>query len=191
MPVFVGGAELNVATALAKWNTPVGYCTILPDNFLSRQLLKALYEKHIDASSVLLSNNRIGIYYLPQGTDVKNAGVIYDRNNSSFSQLQKGTIDWDKTLDGITWFHFSAICPALSQQVADVCEEALQACVKKNITISVDLNYRAKLWQYGRQPNEVMPQLVQYCHLVMGNVWAAEIMLELPVRPHLKKVDTK
>lgn len=180
MPVFVGGSELNVATALAKWKTPVGYCTALPNNFLATQILKSLNKKNVDASSVLLNGNRIGIYYLTQGTDVKNAGVIYDRANSSFSQVQKGMIDWDNTLKEISWFHFSAICPAISQQVADVCGEALQACVKRNITVSVDLNYRSKLWQYGKQPHEVMPGLMKYCSVVMGNLWAAESLLLIP-----------
>ncbi len=191
MLVFVGGAELNVATALAKWKIPVGYCTVLPDNILSKQILKTLHQKNIDASSVLLNGNRIGIYYLPQGTDIKNTGVIYDRANSSFSQLQKGTIDWDKVLTDVSWFHFSAICPAISQSLADVCEEVLKVCVRKNIYVSVDLNYRSKLWQYGKQPNEVMPQLVQHCDLIMGNVWAAEIILNIPVHPQIKQIDTK
>lgn len=177
MPVFVGGAELNVATALAKWGVPVSYCTALPDNFLGGQLLQNLQKKNIDVSSVIITGNRVGVYYLPQGTDVKNAGVIYDRENSSFSQLKKKDFDWDKILEGITWFHFSAICPSINQQVADICEEALKACVKKNISISVDLNYRSKLWQYGKQPNEIMPGLVKYCHVIMGNLWAAESLL--------------
>jgi 2-dehydro-3-deoxygluconokinase len=191
LPVFVGGAELNVATALAKWKIPVGYCTALPGNILSGQILNALNEKKIDTTSILFSGKKIGIYYLPQGTDIKNTGVIYDRENSSFSEIQKGTIDWDNVLEGMTWFHFSAICPAISEQLADVCEEALKVCAKKNIYVSLDLNYRSKLWQYGKQPNEVIPQLAQYCDLIMGNVWSAEIMLNIPVNPSIKQVDTK
>ncbi len=175
--VYVGGAELNVATALSKWEIPVRYFSALPNNLLSIQILKYLQEKNIDSSSMQLSGSRIGIYYLPQGSDVKNAGVIYDRAHSSFSQLQKGIIDWDKVLDGITWFHFSAICPAINQHLADVCEEALQVCVKKNINVSVDLNYRSKLWQYGKCPDEVMPGLMKYCNVIMGNLWAVESLL--------------
>jgi 2-dehydro-3-deoxygluconokinase len=189
MPVFVGGAELNVATALARWNIPVSYFTAVPDNYLSKQILQSLQHKKIDTSVVHYSGNRIGIYYLPQGLDVKNAGVIYDRAASSFAELRTGMINWDAVLEGVSWFHFSAICPALSVSVAEVCEEALQACIRKNITISVDLNYRAKLWQYGKQPAEIMPQLVQYCNLVMGNVWAAQTMLNIPVRADISQLD--
>jgi 2-dehydro-3-deoxygluconokinase len=191
LPAFVGGSELNVATALAKWEIPVGFCTALPENVLTTQLVKMLGEKNIDTSSILIIGKRIGIYYLPKGADVKNAGVIYDRADSAFSELRKGKIDWDKVLDGITWFHFSAICPAISQQLADVCEEALKACNNKNISVSVDLNYRAKLWQYGKQPYEMMPQLVEYCDVIVGNIWAAEVMLNIPVHPEIKQNDTK
>ncbi len=191
LPVFIGGAELNVATALAKWEIPVKYCTALPDNFLSKQILSILSEKKIDISPVILNGDKIGIYYLPHGADIKSKGVIYDRANSSFSQLHKGVIDWDSVLDDVTWFHFSAICPAINQQIAGVCEEALKACLEKNIYVSVDLNYRSKLWQYGMQPNDVMPQLVEYCDLVMGNVWAAETMLNIPVHSKIKHIDTK
>lgn len=191
MPVHIGGAELNVATALARWNARSAYCTAFPDNYLGKQLIQYLKEKNIDTSPVQLCGNRVGLYYLPQGLDVKNAGVIYDRAGSSFAELQTGAIDWDKMLDGVTWFHFSAIGPALSQHAADVCKEALRAARAKGITISLDLNYRAKLWQYGKQPSEVMPALAQYCDLIMGNVWAAETMLSIPVDPDLKKKDSK
>ena len=181
MPVFVGGAELNVANALAKWDTPVTYFTSLPDHLLSRQIVDDITKKNIDTSSIHYGGERIGLYYLPVGGELKNAGVIYDRAGSSFASLKPGMIDWDKVLDDVSWFHFSAICPALSQGVADVCEEALKAASSKGITISVDLNYRSKLWKYGKQPAEIMPHLARYCHLIMGNIWAANTMLSIPL----------
>ncbi|HYC30192.1 MAG TPA: sugar kinase, partial [Chitinophagaceae bacterium] len=191
MPVHIGGAELNVATALARWQQQAAYCTAIPDNYLSKQLLNHLRKNNIDPSPVQLCGNRIGLYYLPQGLDVKNAGVIYDRAASSFAELTPGMINWDEIFQGIDWFHFSAICPALSQSAADVCLEAVKAAHKKKITVSVDLNYRAKLWQYGKQPAEIMPALAEYCDLIMGNVWAAETMLNIAVDPDLKKKDTR
>lgn len=181
MPVFVGGAELNVANALAKWETPVGYFTSLPDHLLSKQIVNDIQQKNIDTSSIHYGGERIGLYYLPVGSELKNAGVIYDRAGSSFTNLKPGIIDWDTVLDDVSWFHFSAICPAVSQGVADVCEEALNAATRKGITISVDLNYRSKLWKYGKQPSEIMPQLARYCHLIMGNIWAANTMLAIPL----------
>jgi 2-dehydro-3-deoxygluconokinase len=177
IPVYIGGAELNAANALALWDIPVKYSTALPDNYLSRDIIASLVANNIDTSAIQFSGGRIGQYYLPQGADLKNAGVIYDRANSSFADLKTGMIDWDKVLADVEWFHFSAICPALNADVAAVCKEALEACTARKIFISVDLNYRSRLWQQGRQPVEIMPALVQHCHLVMGNIWAAETML--------------
>jgi 2-dehydro-3-deoxygluconokinase len=181
LPVFVGGAELNVATALALWGIPSSYFTALPKNGMSTQVIDYLEHKKINTSSVLHYGNRIGLYFLTKGQDLKNDALIYDRANSSFADLKTGVIDWDKVFEGITWFHFSAICPAVGQNVADVCKEALEAASRKGITISVDLNYRSKLWKYGKEPIEVMPELAQYCDLIMGNIWAAEQMLGITV----------
>ena len=189
MPVYVGGAELNVAQALACWQMPVKYCTALPNNTLSADICSVLSAKDIDVSPVHYGGSRIGIYYLTQGTDLKHAGVIYDRAYSSFSELKQGMINWDEVLDGISWFHFSAISPALNANVAAVCKEALQVAASKGIAISVDLNYRAKLWQWGKQPVEIMPELVQYCNVIMGNIWSANALLGIPVDAdiHAKK----
>ena len=191
MPVHVGGAELNVARALALWNIPVKYCTGLPDNYLSRQIVQTLEQSNIDASAIQYGGQRIGLYYLPQGLDVKNAGVIYDRADSSFARFQKNTINWDAILEGVSWFHVSAICPALNADAADVCEEVLQVCNKKGITVSIDLNYRAKLWQYGVPVHEVMMRLAPYCDIIMGNIWAAQTMLNIPVRSDITTIDKK
>jgi 2-dehydro-3-deoxygluconokinase len=184
MPACVGGAELNVATALANWRIPVKYFTAMPDNYLSKQLVQYIADKGIDTSAINFSGNRIGIYYLPGGFELKHDGVIYDRANSSFAELKPGIIDWDKVLDGCTWFHFSAISPSVSANAAAICKEALKAAAAKGMTISVDLNYRSKLWQYGRLPHEVMPDLVRYCDVIMGNIWSVESLLN--IQPQVK-----
>ncbi|MBS7565625.1 sugar kinase [Mucilaginibacter sp. Bleaf8] len=181
--VFVGGAELNVATALALWDVPSRYFTALPQNGMSAQIMELLQEKNIDTSTIMFHGKRLGLYFLTKGQDLKHDALIYDRSNSAFAELTTGLIDWDKVLDGVTWFNFSAICPALSQNVADVCKEALQAASAKGITISLDLNYRSKLWQYGKQPVDIMPELAQYCDVIMGNIWAANNMLGIPLYP--------
>jgi 2-dehydro-3-deoxygluconokinase len=177
MPIHIGGAELNVATALAKWTVPVKYVSAAPDNYLTRHVTAAIANKGIDTNSFVYSGNRIGTYYLPQGTDLKNAGVIYDRAYSSFYDLVPGQVDWDAIFEGVSWFHFSAINPAVSANAVAVCKEALEIASAKNITISVDLNYRAKLWKFGKEPIDIMPDLAQHCDLIMGNLWAAQQML--------------
>lgn len=177
MPFYLGGAELNVASALAKWDMPVKYGTAMPSHFLTDTIIGHLSKKNIDTSAIQISGNRIGCFYLATGLDMKNAAVVYDRANSSFAEIKKGSIDWKEILKDVHWFHFSAISASLTQNATDVCEEALIAATELGIPISVDLNYRAKLWKYGKTPIEVMSQLVKYCTVLMGNLWAVEDML--------------
>lgn len=185
LPVFVGGAELNVATALANWELPVKYGTALPDNIITRDILDYLRQRNIDTSSVILSGERIGLYYLQEGADMKSGENVFDRKHSSFSTLDTGIVDWDRLLDGVGWFHFSAIAPAVSASAAALVKEALEAAARKNITISVDLNYRSLLWKYGVSPDSVMRGLLSYCDVVMGNIWAAQQLLGAPVHESL------
>ena len=182
---YIGGAESNVALALAKWKIPVAYCTALPDNFLSDTILAYYSKMGVDTTTVIKSGERIGSYYLSQGADVKNVGVIYDRKYSSFSELKPSTINWDEVFEGVSWFHFTAISPALNAKIAALCEEALISATKKGITISLDLNYREKLWNYGVEPIVIMPKLASYAHVIMGNIWAAEKMLGITLSPNL------
>ncbi len=174
--LYMGGAEANTATALAGWNVPVKYCTVLPDNFMSRHVIEYLEFHGIFTSSILFGGDRIGVYYLERGADLKGS-MVYDRAHSSFSELRRGMIDWDKVFRDVTWFNFTAISPALNERVADVCLEALEIASKKGITISCDLNYRARLWKYGKEPIEIMPKLIEYCDVVMGNIWSANSLL--------------
>jgi 2-dehydro-3-deoxygluconokinase len=187
LPFYIGGAELNVANALALWDVPVRYFTALPPNALSKQIVSYLENKGIDTSAIHYGGDRIGLYYLTTGKDLKNDALVYDRAGSSFATLKTGIIDWDKVLADISWFHLSAICPAIGQNVADVCAEAMDAASAKGITVSIDLNYRSKLWQYGKKPADVMPGLVKYADVVMGNLWAAETMLGIEVIPDIHK----
>src|SRR5271156_1780123 len=105
MPVYLGGAELNVSKALTMWEVPVRYCTALPSNLLSQQIISYLAAEGIDTSGIHSSGDRIGIYYMAHGADLKSAGVIYDRSNSSFASLQPGQLDWEELLKDVDWFH--------------------------------------------------------------------------------------
>jgi len=191
LPFYIGGAELNVATALARWGLPSKYCTVLPSNGMSFQLVDYLNKLQIDTSSISYQGNRLGLFYLTKGRDMKHGELIYDRANSAFAELKAGTINWAHVLEDVSWFHFSAICPAISKNAAAVCLEALQAASSKNITISVDLNYRAALWNYGEEPVLVMPQLVKFCNVIMGNIWSANALLNVPLSPGLSESGQK
>lgn len=185
MPVFVGGAELNVATALANWGISVKYSTVLPQNSLADDVTKHVADLGIDPSGITRFGQRIGSYFLPQGTDLKNAGVIYDRAHSAFSELAPGKVDWSSLLENTGWLHISAISPALSADVAAACLELLTVASAKGITVSIDLNHRAQLWQYGKTPTDVMPALLDHCDVVMGNLWAANALLGIPVNAEI------
>lgn len=181
LPVFIGGAELNVATALSVWNIPVKYCTALPDNIIAKDIVAYLEQKKIDTSPIIYAGERIGLYYLQQGADMKSAANVFDRKYSSFSTLATGIVDWDTILQDVDWFHFSAIAPAVSESAAALCLEAVQEAAKRKIRISLDLNHRSSLWQYGKSPIEIMPELARYCHLIMGNIWSAQSLLGVPL----------
>lgn len=181
MQTYIGGAELNVAIALARWNTKVKYLTAMPSNYLSDEILTYLQGIKIDTSSIILSKGRMGSYILPFGDDFKNKGVIYDRNDTAFSLLNIDQIDLDKLFKGVTWFHFSSICPALNRNIAQLSLELLKEAKNRNITTSIDYNYRNKLWQYGVKPFEIMHEITQYCDILMGNVWALAPLLDIHV----------
>lgn len=189
LPFYVGGAELNVATALALWNVPSSYLSAVPDNSVTREIVDYLDKRNIDTTPMVYHGERLGLYYLPKGKDLKNAGVIYDRANSAYADLKVGQINWNEVFEDVSWFHFSAICPAINQSIADICLEALKVASSKNITISLDLNYRAKLWKYGKEPINILPELAQYCTLIMGNVWAANKMLGTALHSDLKQTE--
>lgn len=187
----LAGAECNVAVALAKWGIPAGYCTALPKNAASADILTFLREKNIDTSSVHFSGSRVGIMYAMRGSDAREGGVLYDRRYSAFGELMPGDINWGEVLRGVSWFHFTAISPALGENTAAVCKEAVMAARRLGIIVSIDLNHRPTLWQYGKNPAEVVPGLAEYCDVIMGNIWSAHTLLGISLDERLVAADTK
>ena len=180
LPFFIGGAELNVARALALWNVPTAYFSAFPQNILGNSIESKLKSFDLDCTHVHRSGKRIGLYYLSEGSDLKSSEVVYDRANSSFSDLRTENMNWDLLFEGVSYFHFSAICPPLSQNVYEVCLEALQEARKRGIRVSIDLNYRKALWENRSDVVETMGMLLGSCHIVMGNIWAANELLGIP-----------
>jgi 2-dehydro-3-deoxygluconokinase len=185
--LYPGGSEANVAASLGHFGRSVSYLTAAPDNALTSSALRRLSDLSVNTRKVLKEGSRLGLYFLLSANGLSSGEVIYDRKYSSFSDLKPGTINWDEVMEGHTWFHWSALTPALNSDLALVMLEALEAASKNGLKISVDLNYRSKLWDYGKQPIEVMPALVQYCHVIMGNIWAADRMLGAGVDPALDR----
>ncbi|SMD18417.1 sugar kinase [Pedobacter nyackensis] len=185
--LFPGGSEANVSASLGQWNIPCSYVSCVPDNALANNALQSLQELGVDTNRTIRQGSRLGLYFLLSANGLTSGEVVYDRKFSSFSSLEAGTIDWDQLLEGHTWFHWTALTPALNENMAAVCKEALTAAKKKGLKISVDLNYRSRLWDYGKQPIDVMPELVQYCDVIMGNIWAVNKMLGIPVDENLNR----
>ncbi|WP_129715036.1 sugar kinase [Pedobacter sp. SYP-B3415] len=185
--VFVGGAEANAAASLGQWGVPCSYMSRVPENALARQALAELEKRGVDTAATLLGGDRLGQYFLLSANGLSKGEVVYDRKYSSFSELQPGMVDWETVLKPYTRFHWTALTPALNEHMAAVCKEALEAARKLGLSISVDLNYRNRLWNFGKEPLDVMPELVEYCDVVMGNIWAAAKMLGIPVDDSLNR----
>jgi 2-dehydro-3-deoxygluconokinase len=169
-----GGGEANVAVSLASFGEKVEYVTRLPKNELGDACLMSLRSYGIHTEHIARGGERIGIYFIETGAAQRASKVIYDRANSSFATIQTGMIDWKKVFEGADWFHWTGITPAISQGAADVCREAIQVAREIGITVSCDLNYRAKLWKWGKPAGEVMSDLVSMCDVALGNEEDAE-----------------
>ena len=169
-----GGGEANVAVSLANYGLDVDFVTRLPENDIAEGAIKELRKYNVGVDKIMRGGERIGIYFLETGAVSRASKVVYDRAHSSIATIEKGMIDWQKIFEGATWFHWTGITPAISQGAADVCLEAVKAASEMNITISTDLNYRKNLWKYGKTAREVMPELVKYCDVILGNEEDAE-----------------
>lgn len=163
-----GGSEANVAVSLAHFGIPTEFVTRLPDNAIAHACIASLRACGLDTRGIVFGGKRLGLYYLESGAAFRNSNVVYDREDSSFATLRPGMIDWERIFSDAGWFHWSGIAAALSQEGADACREALEVADRMGLTISCDLNFRKKLWNYGRTAAEVMQPLVQYSDVIFG-----------------------
>ncbi len=174
LEAMYGGGEANVAVSLANFGEEVEFVTRLPKNDLGDACMMSLRGYGIRTEHIARGGERIGIYFLETGAAQRGSKVIYDRANSSFARIQTETIDWKKVFEGANWFHWTGITPAVSQGAADVCREAIQTARGMGLTVSTDLNFRAKLWKWGKSAGEVMTELVSMCDVALGNEEDAE-----------------
>ena len=163
-----GGSEANVAVSLANFGIPTEFVTRLPDNAVARACIASLRANGLGTEGIVFGGKRMGLYFLESGAAFRNSNVVYDREGSSFATLRPGMIDWEKIFSDAGWFHCSGIAAALSQDGADACREALEIADRMGLTISCDLNFRKKLWNYGSSAAEVMQPLVQYSDVIFG-----------------------
>ncbi|MBR5924409.1 MAG: sugar kinase [Bacteroidales bacterium] len=169
-----GGGEANVAVSLANFGHEAEFVSRFPDNDIAKTCLASLYKHGVGTKYCIFGGERLGIYFLETGAVSRPSKVVYDRAHSSISEIKPGMIDWDKVFEGASWFHWTGITPAISQGAADVCLEAVKAANRLGITVSCDLNYRKKLWNYGKSAGEVMEALVACSDIILGNEEDAE-----------------
>lgn len=163
-----GGAEANVAISLSQWGCEVEHVTALPKNDFGEAVLKYLRASRVGTHYIPRKEGRLGLYFLEVGAMQRASRIIYDRSDSVFSQISLEDFDWDQIMDGVDWFHWTGITPAISENALQLTRKALQAAKKHGVKVSADINYRRNLWQYGVNPVEVMPELISYSHLIVA-----------------------
>lgn len=174
--VVYGGGEANVAVSLANLGIDAYFVSKLPENEIGQAAVNHLRRFGVKTDYILRGGERIGIYYLESGVSMRPSKIIYDRAHSAIAEADASEFDFNEIFKDAEWFHFSGITPAISEKAAAITEEALKCAKKHNATVSVDLNYRKKLWT-PEKAREVMTRLMQYVDVCIGNEEDAELAL--------------
>ncbi len=164
-----GGAEANVAVSLAILGHRSRWISVVPENPVGEAALRELRRYGVDVGAVARGGRRLGIYFAETGANERPSLVVYDRDGSGIAEAKPGDIDWAAAFDGMDRLHVSGVTPALSASAAALTLEAVRAARKRGMSVSLDLNYRAKLWRYGRPAPEVMRELAPLAHVLIGN----------------------
>ncbi len=179
LEVVYGGSEANVLITAANFGLNADFVTVLPDNDLGRTAVSELKINEVGTGNILFKNGRLGLYFLEQGAVNRSSKVIYDRANSAFSEINRAWFNWEEILKDCDWFHWSGITPAISQNAADVCRDAIETAFGMGIKISADLNYRANLWQYESDPQEIMKEFVAKSDILLAGHYACQQFFDL------------
>ena len=172
-----GGGEANVAVSLSIFGEKTEFITALPDNAVGEACKRELMKYGVGTDYInMVKDGRLGIYYLESGSSMRPSKVVYDRAHSSISTATAADFDFEKIFEGADWFHFTGITPAISDSAAVLTEEALKAAKKHGVKVSVDLNFRKKLWS-SEKAQKVMKNLMQYVDVCIGNEEDAELVL--------------
>ena len=187
-----GGSEANVAIGLSLLGIAASHVTVLPDqNPLSDMCIGELRRYGVDTTDIVRSQGRFGLYYLESGANQRPPRILYDRENSSMAVAKLGTVNWEPIFQNAGWFHVSEITPAISATAADVTLDAMRRAKKSGLTVSCDLNHRKNLWKWGTDAQEVMPVLMQYTDIVIGNRETMDIVLGVSAKGDFKAVTRK
>lgn len=174
--VIYGGGEANVAVSLSNYGFDAYYVTKLPKHEIGQAAVNALRRYGVHTDYIARGGDRVGIYFSETGASMRPSKVIYDRANSAIAEADVSDFDFDEIFKDAKWFHFSGITPAISKKGAEITKAAVKAAKKHGVTVSVDLNYRAKLWT-PEEAQEVMRGLMQYVDVCIGNEEDASLCL--------------
>jgi len=164
-----GGGEANVAVSLCHLGMSACFVSAIPANCIGDACVGELRKHGVDTSRIARKGDRLGIYFLETGADQRPSKVVYDRGHSAISEAKPEDFDWDGVFAGASWFHITGITPAISAEGAILSRTAITEAKKRGLTVSIDLNYRSKLWKYGKSAPEVMTGLVQSCDILIAN----------------------
>ena len=178
-----GGSEANVAIGLSLFGAEAAYVTVLPDqNPISDACIGEIRRYGVDTSFIARGPGRFGLYYLEAGANQRPPRVLYDRENSAIALARAGEIPWEHVFEGAGWFHLSEITPAISSSAADIAMEAMRKAKSAGLTVSCDLNHRKNLWKWGKEACDVMPGLMQFTDIVIGNRETMEVVLSVSAK---------
>ena len=181
MIMNVGGAEANVAVSLSNMGLAVNYVSRVPSNELSQFCIRDLAKNLVKIDHMQYGGKRLGLYFVESGNSVRSGKVIYDREDSAFAEMTPGMIDWEVVMKDADWFHWTGITPALSLGAAYACQEAIQKAKELGLTVSGDLNYRKKLWNYEKNPNQVIPGFIEKTDILVCDVQSCNIMANVKI----------
>jgi 2-dehydro-3-deoxygluconokinase len=169
LKVCFGGAEANVAVSLARLGHAARMVSVAADNALGRAGIDELRRHGVDTSGVHLSPGRMGLYFLTPGAGQRASQVLYDRAASAFA-LNAADLDWDAELAGAGWLHVSGVTAAIGPQTAAAAIAAVRAARRLGLTVSMDCNYRATLWQaWDGDAPAILGEMLSQADLVFGD----------------------
>ena len=188
-----GGAEANVAVSLANYGITASFVTALPTNSIADAALAELRGLGVDTQFVKRQGERIGIYFLEKGANQRGSKVVYDRSGSSISTARAADFDWNSIFANASWFHVSGVTPAISADAAELAMTAAREARKRNVTVSIDYNYRKNLWKYGKSAPEVMRELVTCADVGIANEEDCQkaLGIEIDADVHAGSLDTQ
>lgn len=165
---YFGGTEANVAISLSQLGNQTQHVGVVSDDFIGDAAIGFLQKFAVNTSSITRSNKPLGLYFLEVGAVMRSSTISYNRSNSAFSHIEVDQIDWHSILEHCSWFHWTGITPALSENTYQTLKKGIKIAKKKGITISADPAYRSGLWNYGKKAEEILNELVGMSDIFIG-----------------------